>query len=71
MAFPKIDAAHGSLVNAVNDLTKVGFSPIPITVVSVNEKPGGQMVVFDGAKWSIHEVATRLRLAADFLEGQE
>lgn len=63
-AMPFIEAAHTSLSGAVS------FSPklMPITVVSVNDTHKGQLVMFDGAKWSKSEVVKRLRAAADFLE---
>lgn len=68
MTYPGIDLAHGELVAAVKEVTKPGYSPIPISVVSVTDKPGGQMVVFDGQKWTPGEVAKRLRTAAEFIE---
>ena len=67
MSFPEIDAAHGELVSAVRALTKPGADPIPITVVSVSEGAGSQLVCFDGSRWDRAEVAKRLRLAAAML----
>ncbi|HCO91068.1 MAG TPA: hypothetical protein DIT40_08860 [Alphaproteobacteria bacterium] len=70
MSFPQIDDAHSQLVDAVQLLRKPGASPIPVTLVSVNSTDQGQLVVFDGSKWSKDEIARRLRLAADFLDEQ-
>ena len=70
MSFPQIDAAHAELVAAVSALTKPGATPIPVTLVSVNETEQGQLVVFDGRKWPKAEVVKRLRRAADFLDAQ-
>lgn len=70
MSFPQIDEAHAQLVEAVDLLTKPGAAPIPVTLVSVNDTAQGQLIVFDGLKWSTPEIVRRLRLAADFLETQ-
>lgn len=70
MAYQSIHDAHGKLVQAVRDLTKPGFAPIPITLVSVADEIESQMVVFDGTKFAKDEVAKRLRIAADFLDTQ-
>lgn len=70
MSFPQIDEAHDQLVDATREITQPGFLPIPITLVSVNETVNGQLIVFDGLKWSKQEVVNRLRTAADFLETQ-
>lgn len=70
MSFEPINEAHGDLVEAVAGLTKPGAAPIPISIVSVSDKPGGQLIVFDGQKWPKDEVVKRLRLAADFLQSQ-
>ncbi|MEO1974890.1 MAG: hypothetical protein ABGX15_01925 [Paracoccaceae bacterium] len=70
MSFPQIDEAHAQLVEAVGLLTKPGAAPIPVTLVSVNDTAQGQLIVFDGLKWSTREIVRRLRLAADFLETQ-
>lgn len=65
-----IHDAHGELVSAVKAVTNPGFDPIPVTLVSVTEGPQGQMVIFDGNKFTKEQVEKRLRLAADFLTGQ-
>jgi len=70
MTTPAINNAHGSLVRAVEAATKPGYQPIPISLVSVTDTPGGQMIVFDGTKFSKEEVTKRLRIAADFLDTQ-
>ncbi|WPZ30746.1 hypothetical protein T8A63_07225 [Sulfitobacter sp. OXR-159] len=61
---PFIESAHTSLVGALRSAPKV----MPITVVSVDGTNKGQLVMFDGEKWSKSEVVKRLRAAADFLE---
>ena len=68
MSYPGINRAHGELVDEVAAVTNPGFDPIPISVVSVTDQPGGQMVVFDERKFSAAEVAKRLRIAADFMD---
>lgn len=70
MAYQGIHDAHGVLVEAVSAVTNPGYLPIPISLVSVDDEPGFQMVVFDGTKFSTEEVTKRLRLAADFLDTQ-
>jgi hypothetical protein len=70
MSFPEIDEAHHKLVTAKADLTKPGANPIPISLVSVDEREAAQLVVFDGLKWPKGVVVARLRAAADFLESQ-
>lgn len=60
--------AHDELVKATDEAAKPGFAPIPISIVSVNGKIGGQLVIFDGRRFRKDEVVARLRLAADFLE---
>ena len=65
-----IHDAHGELIDAVKDVTKDGYDPYPITVVSVTSEIGGQMVVFDNKHFTATEAVSRLRLAADFLETQ-
>ena len=70
MYAPGIHNAHGTLVRAVADVTKPGYEPIPVSLVSVTGTPTGQMVIFDGTKFTKEEVTKRLRLAADFLDTQ-
>jgi hypothetical protein len=70
MEYQPIHNAHGELVSAVDRLTKPGFVPIPVSLVSVSDKPGAQMVIFDGTKFTKEEVTKRLRIAADFLDTQ-
>jgi hypothetical protein len=65
-----IHDAHGELVEAVKSVTNPGYAPIPITIVSVTGTPEGQMVIFDGSKFSKDQVEKRLRIAADFLAAQ-
>lgn len=65
-----IHDAHGELVSAVKAVTNPGFDPIPITLVSVTDGPQGQMVIFDGNKFTKDAVEKRLRIAADFLASQ-
>lgn len=68
MAYETIQEAHGELVHAVSKATKSGFTPIPISLVSVDERPTAQMVIFDGNKFTPEQVAERLRIAAEFLD---
>lgn len=68
--FQNIHDAHGELVQAVADVTNPGYQPIPITIVSVTDDISGQMVIFDGEKFSDETVVQRLRQAADFIESQ-
>lgn len=70
MSFPEIDVAHHELVEATRLLTKPGANPIPVSLVSVDERTTAQLVVFDGARWPVATVARRLRAAAEFLESQ-
>lgn len=68
--YQPIHDAHGELVRAVAEATKPGWTPIPITLVSVSPGPQGQMVIFDGNKFTKDELAARLREAADFVAKQ-
>ena len=68
MSFPEIDAAHHELVEATSAITQPGADPMPISVVSVDDRPTAQLVVFDGLKWPKDVAVRRLRAAADFLE---
>lgn len=68
MAFEGIHMAHAELVAEVESVTKPGFTPIPISVVSVKDEIDSQLVVFDGQKFEAAEVVKRLRLAADLIE---
>lgn len=68
--YQDIHDAHGELVSAVAASTKPGFAPIPISLVSVSDSPGAQIVIFDGNKFSKEEVTKRMRSGADFLDTQ-
>lgn len=71
MSFPEIDVAHHALVGAVDLLAQPGADPIPITLVSIDERETAQLVVFDNTKWSKAVVVQRLRAAAYFLENHK
>ena len=66
--YDSIHLAHHELALAVEGVAKPGVSLMPVTLVSVNDRIEGQMVLFDGSKFSEPEVAKRLRAAADFVE---
>ena len=68
MAFEGIHMAHADLVAEVDSMTRPGFAPIPITVVSMKDEIDSQLIVFDGQKFEAAEVVKRLRLAADLIE---
>jgi hypothetical protein len=62
----RIDARHGDLADVVR-----GFLPdaMTISIVTMNGKPGGQLILHDPS-YSKLDVAERLRLCADILEGR-
>jgi len=71
MSFDAINDAHRDLVEAVETLRKLGADPIPISIVSVDDRDTAQLIVFDGLKYAPKQVAARLRACARFLEQQD
>ena len=71
MSYEPINDAHGSLVEAVEALRTPGADPIPISIVSGDDRDTAQLIVFDGQKYTPKQVAERLRACARFLEQQD
>lgn len=62
----QIEARHGTLAEVVR-----GFLPhaMTISIVTMSGKPGGQLILHDPS-YQKGDVAERLRLCADILEGR-
>lgn len=68
--FQNLHDAHDVLVKETARAAKPGCSPVPISIVSMDEDKQSQLVIFDGTKCSAASLVKRLRAAADHIETQ-
>lgn len=66
--YQRIHDAHTKLIDAVDELAHETQDTVPITVVSMGETVGTQMVIFDGKNITKAKAIERLRLATKLLE---